>query len=112
MQDSTSAAEHILNSFGLQNVSTNLLKKVTTILEASQGSASPQDIWAEILRSILQSTNAENVRTSGLYDELEAYQAEIERLKDQGIDVPTIKELTASNRIKANRLKTKRTRLK
>ena len=112
VQNTAEVAEALLNGLGLQNVSTNVIKKVQTILEAAQDGTSGQDLWSEILRSILQSTNAENVRTSGLYDELEAYQAEIERLKDQGIDVPTIKELTASNSIKANRLKTKRTRLK
>ena len=112
VQNTAEVAEALLNGVGLQNVSTNVIKKVQTILEAAQDGTSGQDLWSEILRSILQSTNAENVRTSGLYDELEAYQAEIERLKDQGIDVPTIKELTASNSIKANRLKTKRTRLK
>lgn len=112
VQNTAEVAEALLNGLGLQNVSTNVIKKVQTILESAQDGTSGQDLWSEIFRSILQSTNAENVRTSGLYDELEAYQAEIERLKDQGIDVPTIKELTASNSIKANRLKTKRTRLK
>jgi hypothetical protein len=108
VQDSTSAAEHILNSFGLQNVSTNLLKKVTTILEASQGNASPQDIWAEIFRSVLQNTNQENVALNNVYDDLELYQNEVSRLKKQGIDIPTIREITTSNKIKINNLKNKR----
>ncbi len=105
-------AEHILKNFGLSNISTNLVKKVQTALEYGAGDASGQEVWAEIFRSVLQNTNEENVRNSGLYDELEAYQAEIKRLKNQGIDVPTIKEITASNKLKLNNLKNKRAKSK
>lgn len=105
-------SELILKNFGLSNVSTNLIKKVQAILENSEGEKSSQQLWAEIFRSVLQSTNSENVRKSGLYDELEAYQAEIKRLKNQGIDVPTIKEITASNNLKLNNLKNKRASLR
>lgn len=105
-------AEHILKNFGLSNISTNLIKKVQTALDYDSGDKSGQQLWAEIFRSVLQSTNEENVRQSGLYDELEAYQAEIKRLKNQGIDVPTIKEITASNKLKLNNLKNKRAKSK
>ena len=105
-------AELILKNFGLSNVSTNLIKKVQTVLDNSEGEKSSQQVWAEIFRSVLQSTNAENVKQSGLYDELEAYQVEVKRLKNQGIDVPTIKEITASNKLKLNNLKNKRASLR
>ena len=105
-------AEHILKNFGLSNISTNLVKKVQTALEYGAGDVSSQQLWSEIFRSVLQNTNEENVRNSGLYDELEKYQAEIKRLKNQGIDVPTIKEITASNKLKLNNLKNKRAKSK
>lgn len=105
-------AELILKNFGLSNVSTNLIKKVQTVLDNSEGEKTSQQVWAEIFRSVLQSTNAENVKMSGLYDDLEAYQAEVKRLKNQGIDVPTIKEITASNNLKLNNLKKKRASLR
>ena len=105
-------AELILKNFGLSNVSTNLIKKVQAVLDYDSGDKTGQQLWAEIFRSVLQSTNSENVRNSGLYDELEAYQAEIKRLKNQGIDVPTIKEITASNKLKLNNLKKKRASLR
>ena len=105
-------AELILKNFGLSNVSTNLIKKVQAKLDYDSGDKSGQQLWAEIFRSVLQSTNEENVRQSGLYDELEAYQAEIKRLKNQGIDVPTIKEITAANNLKLNNLKNKRAKSK
>jgi hypothetical protein len=105
-------AELILKNFGLSNISTNLVKKVQAKLDYDSGDKSGQQLWAEIFRSVLQNTNEENVRQSGLYDELEAYQAEIKRLKNQGIDVPTIKEITASNKLKLNNLKNKRAKSK
>lgn len=106
--DSAQVAETVLNSLGLQNVSTNLIRKVQTILEKDTNNTSPQQLWAEILRSILQNTKQENVVNSGLYDELEQYQAIIKRLKNQGVDIPTMTEINATNKMKLNRLKRKR----
>lgn len=108
VQNMTQMAEQVLNSFGLQNVSTNIIKKVQAILENSSGEKSSNELWAEIFRSVLQNTKEENVRNSGLYDEMEQYQAIVKQLKNQGIDVPTIKEMTASNSLKLNNLKRKR----
>lgn len=104
----TDGAELILNNFGLQNVSTNIIKKVAAILETSSGDKSSSKLWSEIFRSILQNTKQENVINSGLYDQMEQYQAIIKQLKNQGMDVPTIQEMTASNSIKLNRMKRKR----
>lgn len=100
--------EAILNNLGLQNISTNLYKKIASIVQGLNGEEDAQKVWAEILRSITQSTNSENVINSGLYEELEEYQALIKQLKNQGIDVPTIREITASNNIQLNKLKNKR----
>lgn len=108
LSNTADAAELVLNNFGLQNVSTNLIKKVQAILESSSGDKSSNELWSEIFRSLVQNTKQENVRNSGLYDELEQYQALIKQLENQGIDVPTIKEITASNNIKVNNLKRKR----
>lgn len=104
----TGAAEHILNSLGLSNVSTNVLKKVTKVIENYNGDASQSELWSEIFRSILQNTNQEKVENSKLYEELEAYQNAIKELKNQGIDVPTINETNKANNIKLNNLKRKR----
>lgn len=101
-------AETILNGFGLQNVSTNLIKKVQAVLDKDQDGKSNQQLWAEIFRSVLQNTKRENIVNSGLYDEMLQYQAVIKRLKNQGIDVPTMTEINATNKMKLNRLKRKR----
>ena len=101
-------AETILNGFGMQNVSTNLIKKVRAILDKDQDGKSNQQLWAEIFRSVLQNTKRENIVNSGLYDEMQQYQAVIKRLKNQGIDIPTMTEINATNKMKLNRLKRKR----
>jgi hypothetical protein len=104
----SSAAEHILNNLGLQNVSSNLVKKVTSIMNSYNGETDGQALWAEIFRSILQNTNQDKVENSKLYEELEAYQQAVSDLKNQGIDVPTINQINKSNNIKLNNLKRKR----
>ena len=106
--DSAKVAETVLNSLGLQNVSTNLIRKVQTVLEKDTNDTSPQQLWSEIFRSVLQNTKRENIVNSGLYDELEQYQAIIKRLKNQGVNIPTMTEINATNKMKLNRLKRKR----
>lgn len=108
VQDTTQLAETILNGFGMQNVSTNIIKKVRAVLDKDQDGKSNQQLWAEIIRSVLQNTKRENIVNSGLYDEMLQYQAVIKRLKNQGIDVPTMTEINATNKMKLNRLKRKR----
>ena len=108
VQDTAKLAETILNGFGMQNVSTNLIKKVQAVLDKDQDGKSNQQLWAEIFRSVLQNTKRENIVNSGLYDEMLQYQAVIKRLKNQGIDVPTMTEINATNKMKLNRLKRKR----
>lgn len=108
VQDTAQLAETILNGFGMQNMSTNLIKKVQAVLDKDQEGKSDQQLWAEIFRSVLQNTKRENVVNSGLYDEMEQYQAVVKRLKNQGVNVPTMTEINATNKMKLNRLKRKR----
>ena len=108
VQDTAKLAETILNGFGMQNVSTNLIKKVQAVLDRDQEGKSNQQLWAEIFRSVLQNTKRENVINSGLYDEMEQYQAIIKRLKNQGVNVPTMTEINAANKVKLRRAKRKR----
>ena len=111
VQNINSATEHILNTLGLQNVSSNIVKKIRAILEGSTGEKDPQQVWAEIFRSVVQSTNEENVELNKMYDDLEVYQAYVKQLKNQGIDVPSVRDITANNNIRLNSIKNKRTRL-
>ena len=109
INNATKAAETILNNFGLQNVSTNLIKKVSSILDRNNEDMTDQQLWAEIFRSVIQNTKQENVETVRLYDELEQYQDLIKQLKQQNIQVPTMTEI---NKMKLNRFKNKRASLR
>ena len=108
LQNSAQAAETIINGFGLQNLSTNLIKKVQAIIDRDSDNKSSQQLWAEIFRSLVQSTKEENVINSGLYDELEQYQSIVKRLKNQGTEVPTMTQINQVNKMKLNRMKNKR----
>jgi hypothetical protein len=101
-KDAASVAETILNGMGLSNVSTNIVKKVTKVIEGINDEATPMEVFAEITRSVFQNTNQEKVENSRLYEEMEAYSNYIKQLKNMGIEVPTL------NEIKLNKLKNKR----
>lgn len=108
VEDATGLAEQILSGLGVDTLTTNNLKKVTNIIENGAGNKSGNALWSEIFRSVLQNTNQEKVQNSKLYEQYEAYQEYVRRLKNQGIDVPEIREITASNKNKLNNLKNKR----
>lgn len=93
VKNATGKAEQILSGLGVDTISTNVLKKVTSAIKKYNGDMDDQAMWAEIFRSILQNTNQEKVEQSKAYDDLERYQSYIKNLKNQGIEVPTIREL-------------------
>lgn len=111
INNAADAVETILTNFGIKNPTINLVKKINAIISGINGDSDPQQVWAEIFRSVLQNTNEENIELSKMYDDLEVYQAAVKQLKEQGIDVPTIRDITSSNNIKLNNIKRKRTRL-
>ena len=102
VKNTAATAEALLNGMGLSNITTNMIKKVTKIIETTKGDAEPMELFAEIARSIVQNTNQEKVANSRLYEEMEAYSNYIRQLKGMGIEVPTL------NEIKLNNLKNKR----
>lgn len=100
-----STIDRIANYLGINTISTDLAKKITTILDSNK---SDNEKWAEILRSMLQNTNQTKVQNNKLYQDMEYYQNQVSALKRQGINVPTIKELTEQSKSNLNRLKKKR----
>lgn len=100
-----SAIDRIANYLGINTISTDLIKKINAVIDSDK---SDNEKWAEILRSMLQNTNEDKVQNNKLYQELEYYQNRVSSLKNQGIDIPTIKELTEQSKSNLNRLKKKR----
>ena len=100
-----SAIDRIANYLGINTISTDLIKKINAVIDSNK---SDNEKWAEILRSMLQNTNQTKVQNNKLYQEMEYYQNKVSELKRQGINVPTIKELTEQSKSNLNRLKKKR----
>lgn len=101
-------AEQILSGLGVDTISTNLLKKVTSAIKTYNGDMDSQAMWAEIFRSIIQNTNQSKIETSKAYENLDTYQKYIKQLKNQGIEVPTIKELSSQNKRALRRVQNRR----
>lgn len=105
--NSKSSIDRLANYLGINTITTDLMRKIKAIQDSD---LSDNEKWAEILRSMLQNTNEEKVRNNKLYQDMLYYQDRVSSLKRQGINVPTIKELTEQSKSNVNRLKKKRTR--
>lgn len=91
-------AEQILSGLGVDTITTNNVKKISSILKKHNGDMDNQAMWAEVFRSVLQNTNQDKIEESRAYENLEAYQNYIKALKNQGIEVPTIRELNRQSK--------------
>lgn len=109
-KDLAGKAEQILAGLGVDTISTNMVKKVNAALKKHNGDMDNQAMWAEIFRSVLQNTNQEKVEQSKAYEDLQRYQSYIKGLKKQGIEVPTIRELTNQNQRTLRNVKNRRAR--
>ena len=103
-----SKVEQIIGGLGLDNLTYGMRNKVESIIKRYNGDINNNEMWAEVFRSVLQNVNQEKVQNSKLYEEMESYQNIINELESQGIDIPTIREINASNKIKLNRVGKKR----
>lgn len=101
-------AEQVLSGMGLSNVSTNLVKKVSAVLKNHNGDMDNQAMWAEIFRSVLQNTNQSKIEKAKAYQEMLDYQEYVKGLKNQGTEVPTIRDITAHNKTSLTRAKRRR----
>lgn len=102
-------AEQLLSGMGLSNITTNNIKKVSAVLKKHNGDMDSQAMWAEIFRSILQNTNQKKIEENKAYEDLATYQAYVKQLKNQGIEVPTIRDLNKQSKSTLRKVKNKRT---
>ena len=101
-------AEQLLAGLGVDTISTNLVKKVSSVMSKYKSNMDSQAMWAEIFRSVLQNTNQSKIENSKVYENLQAYQAYIKQLKNQGINIPTINELTNQSKRSLRKVQTRR----
>ena len=96
----------------MSNVTTKMVKRVSKIMQAYNDDISNQQMWGEIFSSLLQNTNQESVENQRLYNEMNEYAAIVKQLKDQGYDVPTMREINASSKNTLRRMTKRRNRVR
>jgi hypothetical protein len=99
----------ILATTGLNNLTS---KQIGKIYEDG-AIKDTEDIFtlANMFPSVFRETDPEKVANQKQYEELMAYQEYVKNLKNQGIDVPTVKELTNSTSASIKNLKRMRDKI-
>lgn len=104
-QDRTSnPLDYIMSTSGLGNAS-KLVKNAQTFLSDD---ATTQEKLARLLPSVMRYADSDKIANSKMYQELQEYQELVKNLKKQGIDIPTVKELTNSSQSKLRKLQSTR----
>lgn len=96
---------------GIDAITTAQFEKVSDLLEDIENDASIPDYMADLLPSVMQYSDSEKIANQKQYEELLQYQQIVKDLKNQGIDVPTIKDLTNSTNSTLRSLKQRRDKL-
>lgn len=100
--------EALFNATGLNNLTTKQIEKIQKLVDAGDIDI---NTLATVFPSLFRTTNANKIANQQQYEELLQYQDYIKQLKSQGIDVPTIKELTNTTSTSLKDLKKRRNRI-
>lgn len=107
-----STPEQLANYLGVDTLTTAQFKKISNLFEDVQDDADLTKFIADLLPSVLKYNDTEKIQNSNMYEELQEYQELFSELKKQGIDIPTIKELSDNSNITLRNLKNRRAKLK
>ena len=103
-----SGTEQLANYIGINSLTTDVWDKIEAIIAQHNGDMNSTEMWTEIFNSLAQYNNQEKIRNSNLYEEMEYYSNLVSDLKKQGIEVPTINELTNTGTTRLKQLQRKR----
>lgn len=103
-----SGIEQLASYLGVSNITTNVWDKIEAIIAQHNGDMNSTEMWTEIFNSLAQYNNQEKIRNSNLYEEMERYSSLVSDLKKQGIEVPTIRDLTNTGSTRLTQLQRKR----
>ena len=103
-----SGIEQLANYIGINSLTTDVWDKIEAIIAQHNGDMNSTEMWTEIFNSLAQYNNQEKIRNSNLYEEMERYSSLVSNLKKQGIEVPTINELTNTGSTRLTQLQRKR----
>ena len=103
-----SGIEQLANYIGINSLTTDVWNKIEAIIAQHNGDMNSTEMWTEIFNSLAQYNNQEKIRNSNLYEEMERYSSLVSDLKKQGIEVPTIRDLTNTGTTRLTQLQRKR----
>ena len=103
-----SGIEQLANYIGVNSLTTDVWDKIEAIIAQHNGDMNSTEMWTEIFNSLAQYNNQEKIRNSNLYEEMERYSSLVSDLKKQGIEVPTIRDLTNTSSTRLTQLQRKR----
>ena len=103
-----SGTEQLANYIGINSLTTDVWDKIEAIIAQHNGDMNSTEMWTEIFNSLAQYNNQEKIRNSNLYEEMERYSSLVSNLKKQGIEVPTIRDLTNTGSTRLTQLQRKR----
>ena len=103
-----SGIEQLASYIGINSLTTDVWDKIEAIIAQHNGDMNSTEMWTEIFNSLAQYNNQEKIRNSNLYEEMERYSSLVSDLKKQGIEVPTIRDLTNTGSTRLTQLQRKR----
>lgn len=91
-----STPDQLASWLGIDSITTGQLNKIDKIGEDIDNDVTLSKYISDILPSIMHYNDSEKIANANQYEELMQYQGYVKQLKNQGIDVPTIRELKSN----------------
>lgn len=107
-----STPDQLASYLGIDTITTAQADKVSNLFNDIQNDEELTKTMVDLLPSVLKYNDSKKIANSDMYEELEDYQALFKKLKNQGIDIPTIRELSDNSSIVLKNLKSKRAKIK
>ena len=105
-----SGPDQLASWLGVDSITTSQFNKINKLFEDIDGDAELTKTMSDLLPSVMQYNDAEKIANQRQYEELLEYQAYVKKLKNQGIEIPTIKELTSQTNSSIKNMKKYRKR--
>ena len=103
--------ETITSLLGVDTLTTSQAKKIKNLYEDIGNDEEKSKIVTDILPSVLRYADNEKIQNSKMYEDLQTYQDVFRELKNEGMDIPTIRDLSTKSSISLKNLKAKRRKL-
>ena len=89
-----STPDQLASWLGIDTLTTSQANKIKNLYSDLEDNASAQKYISDLLPSVMQYNDSEKIANQNQHEELMQYQNFVKQLKNQGIDVPSIRELS------------------